>query len=301
MEEKILTYGIPTHNNLNYLKLCIKSILENSFHKNQPIIIYAEGCTDGTNEWLEKDFLNHSQVTYHIKEERWNDTYWGIGGGLNFIASLVKTEYFLPLHSDMYVGYHFDKELVSLCQANEKLVISSYRIEPNVFKSKKSNTAQFEVVRPGTSVCDIDTFGHRYDNFNHTLFTTYSKQFQLLNTKEYRKGEGAGGFIIRKSDWIDNDPLFAPASYEDKDLFIRMQLKGYKFILTSKSLIWHFGSRSGHFPDDDFSKTSERQIKREKENERKWITKWNKYPVDDENGFISPVGMKIIDLNTNYD
>ena len=113
MNKQHYTLGISTHNNLNYLKLCVDSVLKNSFYKDQPILIYAEGCTDGTNEWLESsEIFDNKQITTIIKPERWNDKYWGIGGGLNLLAENCKTEYFLPLHSDMYVGHHFDYELV---------------------------------------------------------------------------------------------------------------------------------------------------------------------------------------------
>ena len=79
------------------------------------------------------------------------------------------------------------------------------------------------------------------------------------------------------------------------DLFIRMQLKGIKIVLTSKSVIYHFGARGSHFSEDDFNKRSERQIKAEIENERKWLTKWNKYPEKDEVEFVKSEGMKIIE------
>ena len=44
-----------------------------------------------------------------------------------------------------------------------------------------------------------------------------------------------------------NDPRFQPMYWEDKDLFMRMQMEGYKFVMTSKSLIWHFTSRTSRF------------------------------------------------------
>ena len=48
-----LTFCISTYNNLNYLKIAIESVSVNSHFKDAPFIIYAENCTDGTNEWLE--------------------------------------------------------------------------------------------------------------------------------------------------------------------------------------------------------------------------------------------------------
>lgn len=55
--EKI-TFCIGTHNNLNYLKLAVKSVRENSFYKTAPFIIHAENCEDGTDEWLRENGKN---------------------------------------------------------------------------------------------------------------------------------------------------------------------------------------------------------------------------------------------------
>ena len=289
----MITFAINTKNNLNYVKWCVKSIQKNAYYQDFQLLILADECTDGTNEWLKGLSLNESRLKYWIHEESNRDLkYFGIGGTLNFLAEKCETEFFLPLHSDMYVGHHFDYELVKLCKENPKSVISSHRLEPDVFKNIKG-TESFFKLRPGTIVCNIDLFGHLHNNFKEELFNAYAKQFIVLNDNEYRKAEGAGGFIIRKADWIDNDPLFAPIWMEDMDLWIRMQLKGYKFILTSKSLIWHFAARSSHFPTDDFTKTSDKQIKSEQVNQQKWLTKWNKLPSNDNMEFVSSKGMYI--------
>ena len=50
----MLSFCLSTFNTLNYLKLAVQSVRENSYYKNSPFIIHAENCTDGTNEWLEQ-------------------------------------------------------------------------------------------------------------------------------------------------------------------------------------------------------------------------------------------------------
>ena len=95
------------------------------------------------------------------------------------------------------------------------------------------------------------------------------------------------------AEWIGgNDPLFAPASWEDKDLFIRMQLEGYKFKMISKSVVWHFSARGSHFRDeakDDFQSKSQRQINAEQINVQKFINKWGRLPEDDDATFVKPI------------
>ena len=44
---------IPTYNNLNYLKICINSILKNSKFKHQIVVHVNEG-EDGTINYLKK-------------------------------------------------------------------------------------------------------------------------------------------------------------------------------------------------------------------------------------------------------
>ena len=44
-----LTTCISTYNNIDYLKLAVKSVRKNSYFKDNPFIIHAENCNDGTN------------------------------------------------------------------------------------------------------------------------------------------------------------------------------------------------------------------------------------------------------------
>jgi hypothetical protein len=64
-------------------------------------------------------------------------------------------------------------------------------------------------------------------------------------------------------------------------------MEGCDFILPSKSLIYHFGARGSHFPEDDFSKKSDRQVTAESVNAQKWFDKWGLPPVFDEIRFVA--------------
>ena len=95
----MITFCISTYNNLEYLKISIDSVRKNSYYKNAPFIIHAENCSDGTDEWLNKNSYKYN-LEYYIDK---NDTPLGIGGGMNFCADRVKTEFIMFLHSDFYV------------------------------------------------------------------------------------------------------------------------------------------------------------------------------------------------------
>ena len=63
-----ITSVIPTYNNLPFLKLTVTSVRQNCYYNDMPIFIFAENCTDGTNEWLAQnaDELSILMVTILI-------------------------------------------------------------------------------------------------------------------------------------------------------------------------------------------------------------------------------------------
>ena len=85
----MITNCISTYNNIDYLKLAIKSVRQNSYYKDAPFIVHAENCTDGTDEWLKENGEKYN-LEYYIDK---NDVPLGIGGGMNFCANKVKTEF----------------------------------------------------------------------------------------------------------------------------------------------------------------------------------------------------------------
>jgi GT2 family glycosyltransferase len=108
---------------------------------------------------------------------------------------------------------------------------------------------------------------------------------------EFPKGEGVSG-LIKKEVWDEvggNDPIFAPASWEDMDLFVRMLQHGVRFIVTASSVVWHFGARGSHRLEENNGKTSQRQVLAEDKNRKLWLEKWGKYPEFDEYGMVKVI------------
>ena len=281
-----ITTTISCNNNLDYLKLAIKSVRQNCFFKQMPFIIHAENCNDGTDEWLE-DNKDKYKLQIYIDH---NDKPKGIGGGMNFCVDKVKTEFVNIIHADMWCSPNQDLELLKLYEnidKNTKLIASSFRIQPKIFKQDPD-------YRPGTVFHPVDVFGEFFHNFNHNYFDEWAVEFMKQNNIIVRKGGGAGFFCkVEDYKWIGgNDPIFAPASWEDMDLFTRMQLENYEFKMTSKSVLWHFGARGSHFRDeakDNFEKTSIRQQQSEIKNVEKWIKKWGRLPEHDNDTFVIPI------------
>ncbi len=274
-----LTFCISTYNNLPYLKLAVDSVKKNSYFKDAPFIVHAENCTDGTNEWL-----NESKDTYNLEVYiETNEVPKGIGGGMNFCASKVQTEYINFLHSNFYVTKDWDIELLNIHNKypNEKLWVNSFRVEPNTFNSPD---------RPGTALLPLDVFGAYHHDFRSNEFEVWAEELKAMNDFEIPKGEGVSG-LIKKLVWDEvggNDDIFAPTSWEDMDLFLRLLNHGVRFVLPSKSVIWHFGARGSHRLEENDGQSSERQRLSEFKNAKKWLAKWGRMPIFDDYGMIKP-------------
>jgi GT2 family glycosyltransferase len=278
----MITTCITTYNTLPYLKLAIQSVRKYSHFSNMPLIVHAENCTDGTNEWL---LENASTYALTLLIEEGNDPPRGIGGGMNLCASKVTTEYINFIHSDFFVTPDWDLNLYRVFEKypDEKLWVNSHRVEPNMFNNPSS--------RPGTIVVPKDEFGELHTNFNEEYFVAWAKEFSGLNNFEIPKGEGVSG-LVRKRDWDEiggNDSQFAPAWWEDYDLFLRMRHAGFRFVLPSTSVVYHFGARSSHFPGDDFTRQSSRNTVLEPRGAERFYKKWGGLPVFDQYGMISGV------------
>ena len=288
-----ITFCISSCNNLNYLKLAIHSVRTYSYFTEAPLVIFAENCTDGTNEWIYENWKKY-KLDYIIEKNSEENTK-GIGGGMNECAKHVETEYIMFLHADMFVSRNWDLEALKVLEKysitpsiyvrrsdSSPIWVSSQRFQPNLFKENS---------RPGTLVFPYEEFGYKYDDFQEDYFIQYASQFKFLNPDvEVEKGEGVSG-LIRKMDWDligGNDPIFAPAYWEDTDLFIRMQLAGFKFVLTSNSVLFHFGSRSdkSNFPDDVIVR-SERSKMYEQRGAERFFKKWGFMPTHTPSQFIT--------------
>ena len=220
------TICISVHNGIKYLPLAVKSVRENSYHKDCPFVIYSENSDDGTNEWLEE---NKEKYNLDVYVETGNKVRRGIGGGMNFCADKVKTEFINFLQADIYVSRNWDKYLFECYDemvGNDRGIVFSNRIQPDIFNDNE---------RPGTVFVPLDLFGAYHHDFNEEYFLDWCDEFSELNgNRIIRKAEGVSG-LIKKEDWDyigGNDDRFAPMYWEDADLFIRMQNEGFKIGLT---------------------------------------------------------------------
>ena len=70
-------------------------------------------------------------------------------------------------------------------------------------------------------------------------------------------------------------------------------MEGYKFIMTSKSVVYHFTSRTSRFPDStknlDNNQRPSHLVEWEKRATQRFIEKWGKLPDEDSETFVVPI------------
>jgi GT2 family glycosyltransferase len=282
----MITHVISTYNSIEFLKLAIKSVRQNSYYKDAPFIVFADGCTDGTDEWL-KDNEKTYNLTLIIEPRCENSSN---GYGMNRAAEFVTTEYINFIHADMYVAPNFDKALLEQIQAypeDTRAIISSYRIQPNIFYNGKESD------RPGTVMVDPELYGVMTETFKAALFEKDAIQFQIdYKDLEFPKAEGCS-FIIRKRDWDfigGNDLRFKPNGYDDMDLFLRMRNAGFKYKVIGASCVFHFTARGGNgYYGKGLDKRNESNAQGESKSGLEFYKKWNGMPYEDEYSMIAGV------------
>ncbi len=118
----MISIVIPTYNNLDYLKLCLKSLKQNSIFDHE-IILHINDGSDGTLNFAINNNYKHTSSQKNI----------GLCSSINKAAKLVSNEYILYSHDDMYFCPEWDKVLFSEVYSlkDDKFYLSGTMIESN--------------------------------------------------------------------------------------------------------------------------------------------------------------------------
>ncbi|MDC0200588.1 glycosyltransferase family 2 protein [Candidatus Pelagibacter sp.] len=205
---------IPSYNNLNYLKLCIESILKNSTKKHEIIIHVNEG-SDGTLEYVKSCNLKYTFSNYNI----------GLCSSLNSSAKISSKKYILYAHDDMYFCPGWDKHLLNEINniGHGNFYLSGTMIEPN---------SGHIVFNCGESV---EKFNENKLLLNYNNLSFYDHQgthfAPHLTTKE----------MWNKVDGFSEE--FNPGVASDPDFNMKLWKQGVRiFKGLSDFKVYHFGS-----------------------------------------------------------
>tara|TARA_B100001057_G_scaffold197621_2_gene198286 strand:+ start:831 stop:1709 length:879 start_codon:yes stop_codon:yes gene_type:complete len=203
---------IPTFNNLEYLRLCIKSLKKNSYYQNQ-IICHVNIGQDGTVDFLKKNKVDYTYTDYNS----------GICEGINKAAKLSKTDYLLYAHDDFYFCPEWDlilsKEVKKIKHNN--FYLSGIMMNAGKIKFDCGNT-------PGDF--DEEKFLENYIKFNFYDFQGSTWAPSLVHREIWNK---VGGLSEE----------YFPGSGSDPDFNMKLWNIGIRIFKGINDFkVYHFGS-----------------------------------------------------------
>ena len=256
MENKKITFVIPSRNNLEFLQLAYKSI--RNLDTRHEVLVLNDASTDGTQVWIEEQ-NDKDLITYHNP----GPDRIGIVGMFDKGIEMARTDIIMAFHSDMVACKDLDKNVLKHLERGK--VVSATRVEPPL--------------HPDGPEKILRNYGIETDEFS---FDTWYEGSEKL--KEDKTTEGIfAPWCMYKEDFLavgGHDELFAPQSKEDSDLFNRFQLNGYKFIQPWDALVYHFTSRGSRFnkhAGGAAGKNSNEWIQTTTRNGRNFIRKWGHF------------------------
>ena len=214
---------IPTWNNLEYLKLCIKSLRSNSTFKNQIIVAVNEG-KDGTVEWLDKQL----DIDYVHSNKN-----LGVCYAVNACRPYVTTDYIAYLNDDMYVCKGWDKELRNEIDG---LNTNNFFLSATLIEPRKNTNPNYVAI--------IKDFGDTVETFNENGLLQECDNLQMKNWK----GSSWPPNVVHKNTWdlVGGYSIeFTPGMYSDPDFSMKLWHAGVRILFgVGKSKVYHFGEKS---------------------------------------------------------
>ena len=210
----MISIVIPTYNNINYLKLCLRSLKKNSSYKHE-IIIHINDGSDGTLNFVKNNNLKHTISKKNI----------GLCSSINKAAKLVSNQYILYSHDDMYFCPDWDKILLNEVKSldHDNFYFSGTMIESN----SGHIVYDFGI--------DIDSFKEEelLSKYKHLNFYDHQGTHfapHLVSKKMWNK---VGGFSEEFNPGIASDPDFNMKLWNE-GVRIFKGLNDFK--------VYHFGS-----------------------------------------------------------
>jgi glycosyltransferase involved in cell wall biosynthesis len=224
-----ISFITPSRNNLKYLKWSYNSIRKNLGYRHE--LCWADDAsTDGTWEWMVETAEKDQSIKLYRNEgpERLGHTILYD----TLVNECATNDIVMIYHADMYACPKLDIEIMK--HIDKGVVVSLTRIEPPLHP-------------PGPEKILVD-YGIEPEEFDEFKFLR-----EIESLKEDRTTEGIfAPWAIYKEDFQSingHDPLYAPQSKEDSDIFNRFVLNDYKLVQTWKGFVYHMSCRGSRFKD----------------------------------------------------
>ena len=270
---KPISFIQPSRNNLKYLKWSYDSIRKNlgSHHE----ICWADDFSDdGTWEWMQGIVEKDPNVKIHRNEGPTRLGHTILYDTL--VNDYATNDIVMIYHADMYACPHLDDQVLKLMKPGT--VVSATRIEPPLHPDG-----------PEKILYDCGIEPEEFDE---------DKLYEFLNTTNTSTKPTKGIFApwaIYKDDFQainGHDPLYAPQSKEDSDIFNRFVLAGYDLVQTWQGFVYHMTSRGSRFKDGALrnpagqvfmkGRESSEWLEQNQKSTRNFIRKWGHMVKHDE-------------------
>ena len=235
--DKVISFIQPSRSNLKYLKWSYNSIRKNLGYRHE--ICWADDFSDdGTWEWMKEIADKDKNVKIHR-----NDGPTRLGHTILYdtLVDMATNDIVMIFHADMYACPKMDEEVLKHLERGK--VVSATRIEPPLHPDGPEKILEDFGIEPE----EFDELGLMKFLEEKTPWTKIIDQ----EVKETTEGIFAP-WAIYKEDFQSingHDPLYAPQSKEDSDIFNRFVLAGYELIQTWKGFVYHMTSRGSRFKD----------------------------------------------------
>ena len=233
MDDRIISFIQPSRNNLKYLKWSYNSIRKNLGYRHE--ICWADDFSDdGTWEWMQKT----AEKDMNVKIMR-NEGPDRLGHTILYdkLVDMATSDIVMIYHADMYACPEMDTNVLKHLQRGK--VVSATRIEPPLHPD-------------GPEKILVD-FGIEPEEFEEEKLMDWLLTDMKVSTNVGRTTKGIfAPWAIYKDDFLaigGHDPLYAPQSKEDSDIFNRFVLAGYETIQTWQGFVYHMTCRGSRFKD----------------------------------------------------
>ena len=293
---KPISFIQPSRNNLKYLKWSYNSIRKNLGYIHE--ICWADDFSDdGTWEWMNEIKGKDRNVKIHRNE---GPTRLGHTILYDTLVDMSSNDIVMIYHADMYACPKLDEEMLKHLQPGK--VVSATRIEPPL--------------HPDGPEKILMDFGIEPEEFDEHGLCNFLEDDKLHSEDKLTEGIFAP-WAIYKDDFLaigGHDPLYAPQSKEDSDIFNRFVLAGYELIQTWQGFVYHMTSRGSRFKDGALrnpagqvfmkGRESTEWLEQNVRSTRNFIRKWGHMVQHDEymKPIIPPkydVGFKVYNTDIN--
>ena len=227
--DKTISFIQPSRNNLKYLKWSYEAIRKNLGYRHE-ICMADDFSNDGTWEWMKEISKKDQNVKIHRNT---GPTRLGHTILYDTLINMATSDIVMIYHADMYALPGLDEEILKHIKPG--VVVSGTRIEPPL--------------HPDGPEKIIQDFGIEPEEFQEQELLDWYNRYGP--TQETTEGIFAP-WAIYKEDFQKiggHDPLYAPQSKEDSDIFNRFILAGYKVVQTRKGCVYHMTCRGSRFAD----------------------------------------------------